>query len=134
MRLAAISTLALALAMSGPAFAQTPGDTEPGYKVPHTSWGAPDLTGFWSNASLTTMQRPDAAKSLVVTEDEAKRLVYQNVYSAAQRQEAGKSKVDDKSSKELLSDGNANRAYNRFWMDPGAGMAVVRGQYHTSWI
>lgn len=117
---------------SAPVVAEGPsGDA---YAKPKTTWGAPDLQGFWSNASLTTMQRPAGAASLVVTEAEAAALAKRNVYSVVQRQEAGASKVDEKSSRELLSDNNPSRAYNRFWMDPGTTYAKVRGEYHTSWI
>ena len=120
------------LAVTGlPAAAQT---SAPGYAPPKTSWGVPDLQGFWSNASLTGMQRPAGASGLVVSEEEAAKLAKRNIYSAVQREEAGASKVDAKSSAELLSDKNSNRAYNRFWMDPGASYAKVRGEYHTSWI
>jgi hypothetical protein len=143
-----VSTLmasAAALALALPASAQIAGKLAPvegtpegptgdAYAKPHTPWGVPDLQGFWSNASLTTMQKPAGARSVVVSEQEANELARKNVYSAAQRQEAGASKVDEKSSKELLSDGNANRAYNRFWMDPGVTYAKIRGEYHTSWI
>jgi hypothetical protein len=108
--------------------------TVPDKAVPRTSWGAPDFQGFWSNASLTGMQRPAGVSSLVVDEDEAEDLVRKNVYSAAARQEAGASKVDEESSRQLLADGNASRAYNRFWMDPGASYARVKGQIRTSWI
>lgn len=105
-----------------------------GYEKPKTSWGAPDLGGFWTNTSLTAMQRPAGAEKLVMTADEAEKLAKHNVYSAAQREEAGASKVDAVSSEKLLADKNASRAYNRFWMDPGSGYAMVKGEYRSSWI
>jgi hypothetical protein len=104
------------------------------YQKPKTSWGAPDLQGFWSNTSLTNMQRPASVDKLVMNEEEADRLARRNVYSAVAREEAGASKVDEKSSAELLSDKNASRAYNRFWMDPGQSYATVKGEYRSSWI
>ncbi len=105
-----------------------------GYETPRTSWGAPDFGGFWTNTSLTTMQRPAGADKLVMTEAEAAALARRNVYSAAEREEAGASKVDEASSRKLLSDGNASRAYNRYWMDPGTSYAQVKGEYRSSWI
>jgi hypothetical protein len=120
----------IAVAAVSPAAAQAAA----GYQKPKTSWGVPDLGGFWSNASLTTMQRPAGAEKLVVTEEEAKALVSRNIYSAVARQEAGASKVDAKSSQELLADKNPSRAYNRFWMDPGTSLTKVKGEYRTSWI
>ncbi|HVY88245.1 MAG TPA: hypothetical protein VG942_05210, partial [Hyphomonadaceae bacterium] len=135
MRIAATALAACLLLAAPAAIAQDAKSlTSPGYQTPHTTWGVPDLQGFWSNASLTTMSRPAGAKKLVVTEEEAQALAKRNVYSAAARQEAGASKVDEKSSQELLADKNPSRAYNRFWMDPGTTLAKVRGEYHTSWI
>ncbi len=45
---------AIALIIGSPAVAQT----QSAYAKPHTSWGAPDLQGFWTNASITHMTRP----------------------------------------------------------------------------
>ena len=36
-----------------------------------TWFGDPDLQGTWTNASLTTLERPDNYESLVVTEEQA---------------------------------------------------------------
>ncbi len=131
MALPAAAQIAGKVAATAPTVQGPSGDA---YKKPKTSWGAPDLQGFWSNASLTTMQRPAGATAVVVSEQEATALAKRNVYSVVQKQEAGASKVDEKSSKELLSDNNPSRAYNRFWMDPGTTYAKVRGEFHTSWI
>ena len=38
-----------------------------------TWFGDPDLQGVWTNASLTTLERPDQYESLLVTEEEANR-------------------------------------------------------------
>ncbi|MEQ1608684.1 MAG: hypothetical protein ABL956_06930 [Hyphomonadaceae bacterium] len=122
--------LATTILAAPAAFAQA----APGYTVPKTAWGAPDIQGDWTNQSLTTMQRPDGAAKLVLSPKEAEELTYKNNYSAAERQEAQASKVDAKSSEEFLSDKNASRAYNRFWMDPGRGYAQVKGEYRSSWI
>lgn len=35
-------------------------------QVPRATNGKPDLTGFWSNASLTPLQRASANRTLVV--------------------------------------------------------------------
>ncbi|MEQ1610640.1 MAG: hypothetical protein ABL956_17000 [Hyphomonadaceae bacterium] len=112
------------------AFAQA----APGNAKPKTAWGAPDIQGFWTTQSLTPMQRAEDVKNLVLTDQEAEKLLYNNRYSQAARQEAGVSKVDAESSAKLLSDKNSSRAYNRFWMDPGSGYAQVKGEYRSSWI
>jgi hypothetical protein len=132
--LLATAIAALALAAAPAAVAQASGLTEPGFKPPHTGWGAPDLQGFWSNSSFTGMQRPAGADKLVLNEQEAAALAKRNVYSGARRQEAGASKVDEKSSQELLADKNPSRGYNTFWMDPGQSYAKVKGEYRSSWI
>jgi len=128
MKRALIASVFLACTVMPTAVAQAGGDK------PKTSWGAPDLGGFWTNTSLTAMQRPPGAEKLVMTAEEADQLTHRNVYSAAQREEAGASKVDQASSDKLLSDKNASRAYNRFWMDPGSSYAQVKGQFRSSWI
>src|SRR6266481_7633647 len=46
------------IALSGPAAAQP--KAEAAYKAPRNAFGQPDLTGFWSNATLTPEQRPAA--------------------------------------------------------------------------
>jgi hypothetical protein len=130
-RLLASAMFASVAMIAAPSVSAQAGAT---YQKPRTSWGAPDLQGFWSNTSLTTMQRPAGASGLVMSEEEAVRFARRNIYSAVAREEAGASKVDEKSSAELLSDKNASRAYNRFWMDPGQSYATVKGEYRSSWI
>ena len=60
-RHAALAAL-ICTAISGAAFAQA----DPDYKTPRTTWGVPDFGGFWTNTSLTTMQRPAGAEKLVL--------------------------------------------------------------------
>ena len=98
------------------------------YDPPKTSWGVPDLTGFFSAASLTTMTRPAGASGLIVSDEEAAKLFNKNIYTRVAKDEAPLSKA------ELLTDANPDRAYNRFWMDPGADLGKINGQYRSSWI
>ncbi len=111
------------------AFAQ-----EAGYTPPKTSWGAPDLNGEWTNASLTGLQRDAGVTKTTVTEAEAQAIFNKNSYTIYEKQENKISKVDEESSKKLLSDKDSNLAYNRFWMDPGAGLMKVKGEYRTSYV
>ncbi len=104
------------------------------YVKPKTSWGVPDLQGFWSNTSFTTMQRTALTTKLKLTDQEAESLTRRNTYTAARAEEAGASKVDKESSDKLLADKNPSRGYNTFWMDPGAAYARVKGEYRSSWI
>src|SRR5262245_60965936 len=123
MRFAAsmLATAALTLAMS--AAAQTP------YAPPRTSDGKPDLQGVWSNQSLTNLSRTPNMK-LVVSKDEAKELVKNNPWILLAQSEEGASNFEDG----LLKDGNNDRGYNTFWIDPGVEFATVKGEIRTSWI
>ena len=113
-----------ALALAPMALAQA----EPKYNPPKTSWGAPDLQGIFSTASLTTMTRAPGASGLIVSEEERNRLLNKNIYTRVEKEEATLSEA------KLLTDGNPDRAYNFFWMDPGADFGRINGQYRSSWI
>ena len=106
----------------------------PGYVPPKTSWGAPDLGGMWTNESRTIMSRPKDATKLTISEAEEKELLKENVYTKVEKDEAGASDVSVEGSKKLLADENANRGYNRFWMEPGSHFARVKGEIRTSWV
>ncbi|MDP3738145.1 MAG: hypothetical protein Q8R02_12190 [Hyphomonadaceae bacterium] len=118
------------MAGSGAAFAQVASN----YAPPRTSWGAPELSGFWTNASLTTLQRPVGASAVTVNEAEASALLRKNVYTLMTKQEAGRSQIDKKASDQLLADGNASRGYNRFWLEPGSDYARIGNDVRTAWI
>jgi hypothetical protein len=119
-----LASIVCALAVAPAALAQS----APAYDPPKTSWGVPDLTGFFSAASLTTMTRPAGASGLIVGDEEAAKLFNKNIYTRVAKDEAPLSKA------ELLTDANPDRAYNRFWMDPGADLGKINGQYRSSWI
>jgi len=128
MRLAMTGAAAVALLAAAPAMAQ-----EAGYAVPHTSWGAPDLQGFWNNTSITALQRSPDAKALVVSEKEAQRLTNRNVLIVLSKEDQATNGQDPNNTK-LLEDKNNDKGYNSFWIDPGKSMALVKGQFRTSWI
>lgn len=125
-----LASVLCVLATTPAAFAQA----EQKYTPPKTSWGAPDLQGFFSSASLTSMQRPAGASGLIVSQEERDKLHAGNIYTRVAKEEAGASQVDEKSSKEFLADKNPDRGYNRFWMEPGADLGMINGQYRSSWI
>ena len=119
-----LAAVASVLAVAPVAFAQN----APAYDPPKTSWGVPDLQGFFSSASLTNMARPPGASGLIVSDEEAAKLFNRNIYTRVAKEEAPLSKA------ELLTDANPDRAYNRFWMDPGADLGKIDGKYRSSWI
>ena len=127
--MAGAALAAVALVGAGGAFAQS----APGYSVPHLKDGRPDLQGFWNNTSITSLQRPGGVKSLVVTEDEAKKIVNRNVLVVLSKQDQATNGEDPNNTK-VLEDKNADRGYNAYWIDPGKSLAMVRDEYRSSWI
>ena len=88
-------------------------------------WGDPDLQGIWTNATVTTLERPERFEELVLSEREA--LAVEEF--SAQRIES----IDD------LPEGDIQAArdpggYNSFWMDPGTRVLRVRGEPRSSII
>ena len=110
--------------------------TEPKYNPPKTSWGAPDIGGMFSTASLTSMTRPAGASGLIVSNEEAAKLFNRNIYTRVAKEEAEDQQAvtTGKEKLALLTDANPDRAYNRYWMDPGADLGKINGQYRSSWI
>jgi hypothetical protein len=127
--LATVLTAGLATGLAGAAIAES----APGYVVPKTADGRPDLQGFWNNTSITSLQRPRDVQKLVVDEAEAKRIVNRNMLIVLTKDDE-KNNGKDPNDVSALADKNNDRGYNAFWIDPGTKMAMVKGEYRTSWI
>ena len=87
------------------------------YRAPRTAYGAPDLQGIWSNASLTSLERPRQAASLIVSAAEAVTLERQL--------------IEDR---EKFSSGIAVGQYEAEWLEDVDYLARMGGQARTSWI
>ncbi len=128
MRKSIVACAVLALG-SGPAF----GEREPGFDPPKTSWGVPDLQGFWNSTSITSLQRPSGVDKLVVNEEEGRAIVNRNPLIIITQQEEAR-QGEDPNDMSILEDKNADRGYNAYWIDPGSRLATVKGELRTSWI
>ncbi len=92
----------------------------------------PDLEGVWSNASLTTLTRMNGVESLVVTAEEAGIIAARVPIGGLEGGFDEGDGVND--TPDVAGDDFGTRAYNNFWVDPGSSLALVRGEYRTSYI
>jgi hypothetical protein len=113
---------AMALALTAPAFAQQ------AYSPPRTPDGKPDLQGFWSNVSLTSLERSGQFKSLVIPPEDAKRLEAQRAAADAR----GNQRTDPNSGAPRA--GSDVGGYNSFYVDAGSSYGVINGEIRSSWI
>jgi hypothetical protein len=95
---------------------------------PNKTWyGDPDLQGIWTNATLTTLERPKHFKALEVNEEEAR--------NAANKASADTFAYDNQYLKgETPKAGRDVGGYNTAWMDPGEELFQLFGKYRTSII
>ena len=122
---ARISVIALALS-SVAALAQDD------YEPPRTLSGHPDFQGYWTNASLTTLQRAANYEELglVIPDEQLADVTANNHQNVRQA-------TDDNQVQGQLPDGSdlaRGRGYNAFWVDPGSRFGIIDGQARTSWI
>ena len=127
MRLLKPALVALAFVLAQPALAQ----------VPRAPDGKPDLSGIWTNASLTPLSRSPAQKSLVVTEEEAKKIAASTAIAGvpANDPEFSKNTTYSDPSKGAPEKGGADfglKGYDSFWVTPGDKLAHVKGEWRTS--
>jgi hypothetical protein len=85
-QLLAFAAVAALVAGSGAASAQQAAGN---YAPPRTAWGKPELSGVWTNSSLTTLQRPANAKTVVITQEEHAKVLAHNQYAMMAKDEAG---------------------------------------------
>ena len=92
----------------------------------------PDLEGVWTNASLTNLTRRPGLESLVVTAQEALVIAAGIPIGGV---EGGFDEDDGvNNTPDAAGDDFGTRAYNHFWVDPGSNLALVKGEYRTSYI
>ena len=118
-RLRAISAGTMA-AMAGCAAAE--------WQAPRTHFGAPDLQGTWTSATVTTLERPSQASRLVLTDAEA--AYWEQVAGRYAEADARPTDPDEGAPPAGADVGG----YNAFWIDPGTRLMRVNGQARTSII
>ena len=122
MKLRLAGLVALAIAVAPAALAQAT------YTAPRTPDGKPDFNGFWTNVSLTSLERSGQFKSLVIPEADAQRI------------EAGRAAADVRASLPTDPNSGAPKAgqdvggYNNFYVDAGTHFAKINGEVRSSWI
>ena len=128
------------------AAAQDPSVSPPGWKPARNAQGQPDLSGHWTNATMTpiTRNRRHADKA-TLTDVEARQMekIWGEALAASDAPtdpdvsvENLKDTAAEKKLLELRPDfgaaGGDTGGYNSFWLDPGANVMRVNGQYRTS--
>ena len=92
-----------------------------------TWFGDPNLQGVRTNASLTTLERPDYFESLEISDDEA--------MAARQSSEEFNQTLDNPYAEgETPESGGDVGGYNVAWMDPGSDFFKLNGKYRSSII
>ena len=93
------------------------------YEAPRNVFGDPDLQGLWTNATITTLERPQAFPELLLTPAQA----------AALEQATGDSyaAIDELPEEGVQAGGNVG-GYNSFWMDPGTRALRVGNEIRSS--
>ena len=95
--------------------------------------GRPDLEGIWTNASLTSLNRPRGVESLVVSPEQALEIAARTPIAGL---EGGldEAEATTDAPPPAAADDFGVRAYNNFWVDPGSNLALVKGEYRTSYV
>jgi hypothetical protein len=128
-----LKALALASVLALTATAASAADA---WKTPRNAYGQPDLSGVWTNATITRLERdPRLGERLTLTDEEAARAEGVNAQRNAKLSQPTdqKTKVDDLPECGSGATGPAC-GYNTFWIDPGTKIIRLNGQARSSII
>jgi hypothetical protein len=106
------------------------------WSVPRTPDGRPDLQGYWTNVTITPVERPASATGPVLTEEEAARLekgVTDRVARLSQPSDPNRSAPPKGGDGSVGAAGNVG-GYNNFWIDSGDKVAIVNGERRSSLV
>ena len=137
-----LGTALLAAACTIPLGAASARSTAAAAKSLRTPYGAPDLSGNWTNVSMTPENRPGSVKGAVYTPEEVKKLesaaakeeteANQNSDPNAGAPTVGGDKPKEGTRPEFVAAGGGVGGYDRGWLDPGNHVMRVRGEPRTS--
>src|SRR5688572_19335570 len=131
----AVTSFGFAVQAAPPAdkAAAGPSVPPPGWKTPKNAMGQPDLSGYWTNATMTPLTRNRRiSDKAILSAAEAKAL--EKAFAAALAEsdaptdpDASTQKIQDEASKSKLVElrpdfaaaGGDVGGYNSFWIDPG---------------
>ena len=92
-----------------------------------TWFGDPNLQGIWTNASLTTLERPNHLRSWEVTEEVA-------IEESLKAQKVSEAYDNPLEIGEEIKASRDPGGYNAAWMDGGSKFFKVKDKYRTSVI
>ena len=114
---AAVAFLGLTMAQSAAGQERSAPDLD--YRAPRTADGLPDISGIWTNDTLTPMERPARlGDQAFYTEEEA-----------AEIERSGREMLERDSapsSTRTTASGSLDRGYNYFWSDPRESVVYTR--------
>jgi hypothetical protein len=149
MRLAIVLALGTALTTAGLALAVQAAPAKAPAKAwtaPRNAMGQPDLSGHWSNATLTPLTRnPKISSKSVLDPVEAREFerIWAKALADSDAPTTKEKTAEDiqnelKNSKlveirpDFLAAGGDVGGYNTFWIDPGVNLVQINGEYRTS--
>ncbi len=150
MRLVLILALGTALSTAGLALAAPVGDptiAPKGWTPPKNPMGQPDISGYWSNATMTPLTRNTRVTNkpaLSAAEARSLEKVFADALAEADRPtnpDAPTAPATDAKAAEakliairpdFAAAGGDVGGYNTFWIDPGAHIMEVNGEFRTS--
>ncbi len=95
------------------------------WQLQRLPWGDPDLQGTWTSATVTTLTRPEALETLVLTETQARQIEQYGLERMQENDDIGEGD---------LQAGEDVGGYNSFWMEPGTRVLRVNGEPRSSII
>ncbi|MGH8187581.1 MAG: hypothetical protein ACREUC_13560 [Steroidobacteraceae bacterium] len=125
------------LALTATLLAASASAAEATWKAPRTVHGQPDLQGFWTNATITPLERdPKFGDRLAITGEEAVAIEQglEQFVAEADKPTDPKHRIQDLPHECGFGFTGVNCGYNLFWVDPGSKLIALNGEKRSSII